>query len=131
MKLYFEDKTKKYKKSDFEKRAQAIFKKLRINDKIELGLKLTDNQEIRKLNRKFRHLDMPTDVLSFPIDLPAKNRVEPRMIGDIVISLDFVKNKKEAMELFDHGLLHLLGFDHEKKQKEWQSVLLKIDNCKL
>jgi probable rRNA maturation factor len=130
MKFYFEDKTKKFKASSFKHIAASVFKKLRINDKIEIGLKITDNREVRKLNQKYRAVDETTDVLSFPIDtLDKKEKNEPQILGDIVISQQFAREHHEKMtKLFKHGLLHLLGFDHKKNKLRWQKAEAKIKN---
>lgn len=89
---------------------------------------------IRELNKKYRHKDKPTDVLSFPLG-------EKSVLGDIIISLDTAKQncrrfgtsvKEELMFLIVHGLCHLLGHDHHKKaeelkmQKLEKMVLLKL-----
>ena len=131
MKLYFQNKTKlKFKPEIFKNLAASVFKKLHISDKIELGLILTDNREIKKLNQKYRGINKPTDVLSFPIDTAKKETDEYLILGDIVISTEMAEKENEKIaELFKHGLLHLLGFDHEKNKKEWQEAELKIDNC--
>lgn len=137
MKLFFKDKTKRFKSSDFESLAKRVFKKLKVNDKLlEVGLIIVDNKRIKALNKKYRGIDETTDVLSFPIDLPNRNQDnENLMLGDIIISLDKAKKyslkdkktiKKEVDELFKHGLLHLLGYDHKKNKKEWQKAELKI-----
>ena len=83
----------------------------------EIELILTDNEEIAAINREFRGIDKPTDVLSFPSDpFPGAP------VGSIVISVDKVKTvadelghteKDELALLFIHGILHLLGYDHE------------------
>lgn len=131
MKLFFEDKSNRFKVKFFRDTAESIFKKLNIDDKIELGLTLIDNLEIKKLNQKYRGINKPTDVLSFPLDTPHRKTDNYTMLGDIVISAEMAKkqNKKEINKLFKHGLLHLLGFDHEKNRKEWQEMSLKIVNC--
>ncbi|MCX6811801.1 MAG: rRNA maturation RNase YbeY [Candidatus Berkelbacteria bacterium] len=136
MKLYFEDKSNSFKASDFERIARLVFKKLEIDDKIELGLKLTDNAEIQKLNQKYRDIDEPTDVLSFSIDIPDKKAKKINLIlGDIVISTEFAKEysrkdnktvKDELIELFKHGLLHLAGYDHKTNLAEWQGAEKRI-----
>jgi len=153
MKLYFRDKLNLFKPQLFEDAAISAFKKLQINGKIEIGLIITDNIEIRKLNNKYRHIDKETDVLSFPVDKPDKKE-QYTMLGDIVISYQMAQQyaqktcleqgretclersrenkediKKELVMLFKHGLLHLLGYDHEKNKKEWQEAELKIVNC--
>ena len=83
----------------------------------EIEFILTTNSEIQGINLTSRGIDKPTDVLSFPyVDMPNTP------LGSIVISSDFVKEKSEQYGhsfndelslLFIHGLLHLVGFDHE------------------
>ena len=84
----------------------------------EIELIITDNTSIAKLNAQYRGKNRPTDVLSFPI----KPALKTMPLGSIVISEVFVKEKAselghtlndELSLLFIHGLLHLLGFDHE------------------
>ena len=101
----------------------------------EIELIVTDNKTIQKLNSEHRSKNKVTDVLSFPIDSTFEEEIIPGMpLGSIVISADLVKEKStefghtmedELSLLFIHGLLHLLGFDHEvdhgemrKKEKE-------------
>jgi len=89
----------------------------------DIELILCDNRSIQYINRHFRHTNAPTDVLSFPIGGDRSN--EP--LGSIVISMDYVSTKAQELGhlpqdelalLFIHGLLHLLGYDHEKDQGE-------------
>ena len=84
----------------------------------EIELIITDNTSIAQLNAQYRGKNTPTDVLSFPI----KPALQTMPLGSIVISEAFVKEKarelghslnNELSLLFIHGLLHLLGFDHE------------------
>jgi len=84
----------------------------------DIELIITNNEEIQELNSEHRNIDKPTDVLSFPLEFDMPNMP----VGSIVISEDFVKSKaneykhKEEDEfflLFIHGLLHLVGYDHE------------------
>ena len=87
-----------------------------VTDK-DIELIITTNDEIRQINKEYRNIDKPTDVLSFPYeDMP----MTP--LGSIVISQDFVLQKAQELGhtqadeltlLFIHGLLHLLGYDHE------------------
>ncbi|MFK2822095.1 rRNA maturation RNase YbeY [Arcobacter sp. YIC-80] len=84
----------------------------------DIELIITNNEEIQELNNEHRNIDKPTDVLSFPLEFDMPNMP----VGSIVISENFVKSKaneykhKEEDEfflLFIHGLLHLVGYDHE------------------
>lgn len=89
----------------------------------EIELIVTDNKTIQALNSEHRSKNKATDVLSFPIDSTLGEEIIPGMpLGSIVISADLVKEKSaefghriedELSLLFIHGLLHLLGFDHE------------------
>jgi len=104
-------------KTDFEfdvKTLEEIYKYLTNKD---IELILTTDEEIQKLNKIHRQKDKPTDVLSFPLEnLPGMP------LGSIVISIDTAKKganeyghsiEDEIKLLFIHGLLHLLGYDHE------------------
>ncbi len=82
-----------------------------------LELIIVDDEEIREANLEYRKLNKPTDVLSFPIKVS-----KTEFIGSIIISADTAKRVADEMGhtfevelkiLFIHGLLHLLGFDHE------------------
>lgn len=100
-----------------------------LSDK-EIELILTDNEEIREINREFRSIDKDTDVLSFPFeDLP----MAP--LGSIVISNSHIEQKAkefghsindEFTLLFIHGLLHLLGYNHEIDQGQMRLMEQKL-----
>ena len=88
-----------------------------------IELILTDNATIAQLNQTHRNKATPTDVLSFPLETPFTQESLCGMpLGSVVISADFVKSgakafghteQEELTLLFIHGLLHLLGYDHE------------------
>ncbi len=94
----------------------------------EIELIITDNSTITELNSEHRGKESPTDVLSFPIDDSFMDHSLNNIpLGSIVISEDFIKEKAthfghtqndELSLLFIHGLLHLLGFDHENDEGE-------------
>ena len=79
-----------------------------------LSLELVDSERIRELNREHRGKDEPTDVLSFPID-GAEPVPGPRELGDVVICPEHTTDLEEATV---HGVLHLLGMDHETDDGE-------------
>lgn len=90
---------------------------------VELSLSLMGDRAIRRLNRTWRGKDQATDVLSFPADPPPRGTPGPRLLGDVVISLDTAKRNaraharpldEELCRYLAHGLLHLLGHDHER-----------------
>ncbi len=109
----------------------------------EVEVILTDDENIRELNRKFRDIDSSTDVLSFPLGSDGEYDENPetgmKMLGDIVIS---VEHAYAQAELFGHGIereisflavhsmLHLLGYDHveskleESIMREKQEIIL-------
>jgi probable rRNA maturation factor len=88
----------------------------------EIELLITDNAAIQAINRDYRNIDAPTDVLSFPFD-----PVPMAPLGSIVISADKVSEAArtyghavddELCLLFIHGMLHLMGYDHEADSGE-------------
>jgi probable rRNA maturation factor len=92
-----------------------------------VSLLLTDDREIRRLNRAFRKLDRATDVLSFPMQ-DLRDETDPAgdgvLLGDIVISVETARRRagparldKELARLAVHGLAHLFGHDHHRPQQ--------------
>ena len=121
----------KNKKVFFNKICQFFPKKYKfLNKKISLTLLLSNNRNIKKLNKKFRNKNKSTDILSFPSNKNQKILKET-YIGDIIISYDYIdkpksqgikKFKEKLIKIFIHGFLHLLGFDHTKN-KEYKMML--------
>ena len=105
-------------------RAAELVGKLYGAENAELSVMLTDDEHIHELNKKFRGVDRPTDVLSFAFresDEPEILTDEVEILGDIIISLERAKFQaetyghsylREVIFLTVHGLLHLLGYDH-------------------
>lgn len=95
----------------------------------EVSLLFVDDARMRELNRVYRRLDRPTDVLSFPQGPPPAGAGAPRLLGDIVISMQTLQRDAESegepdqrrlIRLVTHGLLHLLGHDHHgARRREW------------
>ncbi|MBQ3013049.1 MAG: rRNA maturation RNase YbeY [Clostridia bacterium] len=99
----------------------------------EVSVTFTDNEGIHELNKKFREVDKPTDVLSFPLfdfegetDEPPVDEIMSNL-GDIVISLERAKEQaeeyghsfeREVAFLCVHSMLHLLGYDHETSDED-------------
>lgn len=90
----------------------------------ELSVLLTDDRTIHTLNLRHREKDRPTDVLAFPLPEAGPG---PRLLGDVVISLDTAKRQADARKrellpevrfLLAHGLLHLIGYDHDTAAKK-------------
>jgi len=92
-----------------------------------VAIEFVDAARIAELNRQHRAKDGPTDVLSFPIDGVAPIEAAPRELGDVVICPEHTVDLHEAIV---HGMLHLLGMDHETDHGEMlalQRRLLALD----
>ena len=119
--------SKKLKKKEifFNKLCKFFPRKFQfINKKIYLTLLLSNNKNIKRLNKKFRNKDKHTDILSFPFHQKSK-KLNEIYLGDIIISFNYMnksKNlstndfKEKVVKIFIHGFLHLLDFDHIKKK---------------
>lgn len=112
--------------------------KLGIHPDSELSIRLVNEQEITQLHIKWMDLPGPTDVLSFPMDEMKPNSASngPGVIGDIVLCPAFAeKNGKQPLAaelqlLTVHGVLHLLGYDHEELDAEKQMFGLQEEFLK-
>ena len=91
----------------------------------EITLRLVDEAEMQQLNARYRHKDKPTNVLSFPADIPEEIPLELPFLGDIVLCVPVIHQEAEAQEklllahwahMVVHGVLHLLGYDHINDQ---------------
>jgi probable rRNA maturation factor len=97
---------------------------------VELSIALVDDRVIRELNRDYRRLDRPTDVLAFAMEegeALAEPAGAPTQLGDVVISVPSARRQARARRrsvgdevtmLLAHGLLHLLGHDHRTRREE-------------
>lgn len=98
-----------------------------LDDMTEVDITIVDDEEIHTLNREYRNVDRPTDVLSFALDEGEEDEPElidgpeEHLLGDIIISAETAKRQgeefghgleREIVYLAVHGLLHLLGYDH-------------------
>ena len=100
---------------------EECFKEEQLQDsKLYITVTFTNPKNIQSINKEYRNKDKSTDVLSFPME-------DEIMLGDIAISVDTAKRQAEEAEinldretafLFIHGLLHLLGYDHETSQED-------------
>ena len=135
----------KNKKLFFQKICRLFPKEYKFSDKkVSLTILLSNNKNIKKLNKVFRKKNKSTDILSFP--LSEKTKIYKKTyIGDIIISYNYIDKpktqklimfKKKLIKIFIHGFLHLLGFDHlknkdykrmlEEEEKIYQSVISKL-----
>jgi probable rRNA maturation factor len=109
-----------------ENAAQEVLRFANLEQEAELTLVLTDDEQVHALNREYRDVDAPTDVLSFPagdVDPDTGNLY----LGDIIISLPRALAQAQAEGhsfedelrlLVVHGVLHLLGYDHADEQAQ-------------
>jgi probable rRNA maturation factor len=111
---------------------RRVLRRLGVHD-VEIHVLITGDDRVRELNRSYRQVDAPTDVLSFPggEDLPTGGR----WLGEIIVSLDTARRQaaelghgevEELEELMLHGVLHLLGYDHEQDGGEMNELELTL-----
>ena len=112
--------------SNFATKALAVIGK----NESSATIAFVSDKKIRELNRQFRGIDKPTDVLSFPSDGPDESD-----LGDVAVSVDTaavqakengLKFDEEIAQLILHGLLHLSGYDHETDNGEMNRLELRL-----
>ena len=117
-----------------EKMIQKLVKEVLKEEKVrnaECNIIFVDNEKIHEINREYRHIDRVTDVISFALEDEMENeptaQYEMRVLGDIYISVDRAKEQaleyghsflREICFLAIHGMLHLLGYDHQTTEDE-------------
>lgn len=115
--------------SSLKKIAKTVLKRKK-QQKKTLSIALIGQKKIKELNKKYRGKNLVTDVLAFPGDKEAE-------LGEIVICLDKVRKnaerfksvyKKELARVLIHGILHLLGYDHERSKSEAEIMIKKEEN---
>ena len=129
--------SKRLKNKDifFKQLCNAFPKKYKfLNKKVTFTLLLSNNKNIKKLNKAFRKKNKATDILSFPLDKKIKI-LKNTYLGDIIISYNYLDKprsqdlklfKEKVIKIFIHGFLHLLGFNHIKNKD--YSIMLKEEN---
>ncbi len=111
---------------------QEISRRFKLDDHTEVSVAFVDDLMIKDLNRTYRAIDQVTDVLSFAFDEEAEGTPETpvkgseiHLLGEIIISLETARRQaeeyghsfvRELAFLFLHGMLHLLGYDHQEEQ---------------
>ena len=142
MSFYNDTNEKKYSKRYFSNIAKIIFKHLNLDDYFIFEVNLVSLEQIHQINREYRNIDRPPDVISFAFEdhFEGENKIIhsnglPRDLGEIFICVDKCKSQaeeylhsvdREMAFLFTHGILHLLGYDHMKKEDE--VVMFKIQD---
>jgi probable rRNA maturation factor len=109
----------------------AVLREEQVKPPAELSVTFLNDVQIQELNREYRNIDLPTDVLAFPLGeggVYEKNlETGCTMLGDVVISIEMAKMQADVYNhsfereigfLTVHGVLHILGYDHERSIKE-------------
>lgn len=116
-----------------KKQIQAVLENLGCQDK-ELSVLFANDARIRRLNARYRNIDQPTDVLSFPQHDGRDGGFSSPLLGDVVVSVETASRQarrhnlsleEELTLLLIHGVLHLLGYDHEKSPAQAQRMKRK------
>lgn len=132
--IYYENEQDKLEISEYlegrlKEGLNAVAKLHSLTDDTEVGITIVDDERIHEINREYRNVDRPTDVISFALDDDLEDSDEPELIdgpeehllGDIIISVETANRQgeefghgleREIVYLAVHGLLHLLGYDH-------------------
>ena len=103
---------------------QAVLATLRMHDSeaCEVSVLLTNDSAIQSLNSEYRNIDTPTDVLAFAMREDGDESMNPHLLGDVIISVPAARRQAhahnhsldvEVANLTVHGVLHLLGYDHD------------------
>lgn len=96
-------------------------------DAHEISLVITDDMQIQRLNNTYRGIDKPTNVLAFPMQEGQFAEITPGLLGDVVISCETAQREADdakitlverMSQLLIHGILHLMGFDHETSESD-------------
>lgn len=113
-------------RAEIQRRIVAMVKLLQLQ-KMELSILLTDDARIHELNKVYRHKDRPTDVLAFAMREGELGELAGDVLGDVIVSIPTARRQAEerSVALIDevtmllaHGLLHLLGWDHDTAAKD-------------
>ncbi|MFW5874787.1 MAG: rRNA maturation RNase YbeY [bacterium] len=102
----------------------------------ELSLLIVDNEQIAEINKTYLDRTGPTNVIAFPMGDSGFNEIQPELLGDIVISVETADKEasnagycmeERFTELLIHGILHLLGYDHETNEQDAKQMNEKSD----
>jgi len=136
LEIDFIDETEKVAEADQAKVEELLIlaaQNQKLSGDIELSVTFVDNARIQEINKEYRNKDQATDVISFAMEELGEGETEiigadmPRVLGDIIISIDRAKEQAEEYGhsymrelgfLAVHGFLHLLGYDHLTKEEE-------------
>jgi probable rRNA maturation factor len=129
--------------STIRKKAQAVLNALD-NPDAELSVVIVDDSEISELNQKYLNRSGATNVIAFPMREGEFTNISPQLLGDVLISIDAAQREgalsgistdQRFDQLLIHGILHLLGYDHEtndddaRQMEEKSAELLELTEC--
>lgn len=137
---YIKEKCNRDITSDIEIIVQTALEEKNIeNEEVSISISAVDKDEIHRINKEYRDVDRPTDVLSFPIfsrdeidefsSLEENKKVKAIELGDIIICIDVLQEHaieyetgilREMLYMITHGVCHLLGYDHEIAEEKAQ-----------
>jgi len=118
-----------------QQKATDILNALDYHD-AELSILIVDDPQIAILNKKYLRRNGPTNVIAFPMRTDQFSNINPELLGDVVISIETAEkegknigiNMEERFtQLLVHGILHLLGYDHEKSEQEAEKMEKKSE----
>jgi probable rRNA maturation factor len=120
--------------------AQSLYQYMGLSASvIELSVVLADDAFVQDLNKQYRHKDKPTNVLSFPATEDIFEVDDFLLLGDVVISYQIIEReaveqsksfKAHMVHMLVHGLLHLLGYDHQEEDQAQEMEKLEIEFLK-
>ena len=120
-------KSKKIKKSLISSMAlsvKQVSKDLKIKESLYFDVIIVDSWQMQKINKQFRKIDKPTDVITFALRDAKYSTINTPLLGEIFLAPDYIQKiskksfNEEFILAFIHGILHLLGYDHNNKKRE-------------
>jgi probable rRNA maturation factor len=128
MEVLIDNRQKKYKisRTTVQQKTTDILNALDYHD-AELSILIVDDPQIAILNKKYLRRNGPTNVIAFPMRTEQFSNINPELLGDVVISIETAEKEGKSIgismeerftQLLVHGILHLLGYDHEKSEQE-------------
>jgi probable rRNA maturation factor len=135
MEILIEDRQDRYgiAHEEMEKKAEITLNALECPDG-ELSILIVDDLEIARLNKTYLGRSGPTNVIAFPMQEGPFGQINPNLLGDVVISIDTatleaqeagISVESRLDQLLIHGILHLLGFDHEQTSEQAKAMRIK------
>jgi probable rRNA maturation factor len=137
MEVLIDNRQNKYKISmtKIQQKATDILNALDYHD-AELSILIVDDPQIEILNKKYLRRYGPTNVIAFPMQTDPFSNINPELLGDVVISIETaekegttigISTEERFIQLLVHGILHLLGYDHETSEAEADKMEKKTD----